>query len=185
MNELDPIPQQEADYTPPDFIVETVTDEPGIRATIRTMLPTHFLYAYPVLCAVLLVLGVILLLAGEGLIGLAAIVVGACCLFFRLTLPNRTVNRQLARFRESYGTEAVPCQLVFWPQGVVVNNRISGGCVNLRYEIIRTITRKGDYVAFRTQEKQSVILRMADIECQPDFLPYFLSKCPKAKKKGF
>ena len=185
MNVPDVIPEREENYTPPDFIVETVTDEPGIRATISTMLPTHILYVYPIICAVLLVLGVILLLSNEWLIGLAAIVVGACCLFFRLNLPNRTVERQLARFRESYGTEAVPCQLVFWPQGVVVNNRISGGCVKVRYEIIRTITKKGDYIAFRTEEKQSVILRMADIEGQPDFLPYFLAKCPKAKKKGF
>ena len=184
MNELDPIPQPAPDYTPPDFIVETVTDESGIRATIGTMLPGYFLYGYPVLCVVLLLLGFVLILASEWGIGFLAMAVGALCLIFRLNLPRRTVNRRLARFRESYGTEAVPCQLVFWPQGVVVNNRISGGCVNLRYEIIRTITRKGDYIAFRTQEKQSVILRMADIECQPDFLPYFLSKCPKAKKKG-
>ena len=185
MNELNAIPEQEPGYTPPDFIVETVTDEPGIRATISTMLPTHFLYAYPVLCAVLLVLGVILLLANEWLTGFAAIVVGAFCLIFRLTLPKRTVNRQVARFRESYGAEAVPCQLVFWPQGVVVNNRISDGSVNLRYDIIRTITKKGNYIAFRTEEKQSVIIRMEDIQNQPDFLPYFLAKCPKAKKKGF
>lgn len=183
MNELDPIPQP--DYTPPDFIVETVTDESGIRATIGTMLPGYFLYGYPVLCVVLVLLGLILLLIQETAIGVTSIVVGAICLYFRLTLPNRTVNRQLSRFRERYGTEAVPCQLVFWPQGVVVNNRLTGGCVNLHYEIIRAIIRKGDYIAVRTVEKQSFLLRTADIENQPDFLPYFLAKCPKAKKKGF
>lgn len=185
MDEQKPIPQTGPDYTPPDFIVETVTDEAGIRATIGTMLPTHFLYFYPVICIVLLVLVLLLLLANEWLIGIAGIAVGAACLIFRLTTPKRTIERQLARFRESYGTEAVPCQLVFWPQGVVVNNRISGGCVNLRYDIIRTITRKGDYISFRTQEKQSVIIRMEDIQAQPGFLPYFLAKCPKAKQKGF
>ena len=171
-------------YTPPDFMIETVTDEEGIRATVHTMLPSVRYRLNLVFGILLLVISPPLFTIQEYLLGICAIITAVCCLIFYRQLPQVAAERQIARLRESYGTTAVPCQMVFWPQGVVVNNRLSGGSVMMRYEIIRAITRCGDYLTFRTQENQSVILRLQDAADQPDFLPYFLDKCPNAKKKN-
>ena len=171
-------------YTPPDFIIETVTDPEGVNATISTMLPSVRFHMNLVLGILLLIIGPSLLVLREYLIGAVALIMGIYCMIFYWKFPARVANKQCARFRECYGTDRVPCQLVFWPQGVVINNRCSGGSARVRYEIIRNITRCGDYLTFRTEENQSVILRMRDIEDKPGFLPYFLGKCPNAKQKG-
>ena len=171
-------------YTPPDYIIETVTDEAGILAAAPVMVG-------PLRCRRNLVLGLLLFLLapslffiGEALLAVCMLIVGVCSLILYTGFPNRVAQKQVARFRESYGTDAVPCQLVFWPQGVVVTNRCSGGSAQMRYEIVRQLHRRGDYLVLRTEEKQSVIIRMADLAPFPDFIPYLKEKCPGAKVKN-
>lgn len=176
--------EENTHYTPPDYLIDTFTDEAGIRATIRTMLPP-VRYRLNLAFGILLILiSPSMLLMKEYLLGICAIVTAVCCLVFYRQLPQVAAERQIARLRESYGTTSIPCQIVFWPQGVVINNRQSGGNIMIRYEFIRAISRCGDYLTFRTQENQSVIIRMQDLADQPEFLPYFLGKCPNAKKKN-
>lgn len=176
--------EENTHYSPPDFIIETVTDEDGIFATIRAMLPPARHRLNLVFGILLLVISPPLFFMDELLLGICAIVTAICCLIFYRQLPHIAAERQIARLRESYGTTAIPCQMVFWPQGVVVNNRLSGGNITIRYEVIRAITRCGDYLIFRTQQNQSVILRLQDTAEQPEFLPYFSDKCAHATKKN-
>lgn len=170
-------------YTPPDFIIETVTDPEGVRATMPAMLSGVRYRLNLIFSILLLVLAPSLFVMREYVLGVCMLIVSVCGFIIYRRMPGQVAQRQIARFQETYGTDSVPCQLVFWPQGVVINNRCSGGSAQLRYEIVRTITRCGDYLTFRTVENQSVILRMQDIADKPEFLPYLLGKCPNAKKK--
>lgn len=176
--------EENTHYTPPDFIIDTVTDEDGIRAAIRTMIPPVRYHLNLIFGILLLVISPPLFFIDEVLLGICAIITAIICIIFYRQLPKVSAERQIARLRESYGTTAIPCQMVFWPQGVVINNRHSGGSAMMRYEIIKVITRCGDYLTFRTQQNQSVIMRMQDFADQPEFLPYFLDKCPHAAKKN-
>lgn len=171
----------------PDFQVDTVTDAQGIRAIMDMLLAPLFRVGYWVLAVICLVLGVLLILLDRGLTLLngACLFLGLFIIFLRLQLPERIVRRQLKVLRESYGTESVPIHLVFWPQGLVVNNTISGAHQNIRYDIIKLLICRKGYLVLRTQAGQSVILPMADLASQPNLVPYLLAKCPGAKKKGF
>ena len=184
MDERNPFLKSETDCAQPDFIVETATDEAGIRAANIQLQSRLIRWVYPSLCVLVIVLGIMLLLL-KSWWGAFFIIIGVLCLWVRIVVPKLTVSRQVARFRESYGAEAVPCQLVFWPQGVVIHNLLSGGSIHLRYDIINLIQNSGDYIVISTQQKQIVLIKTRDIESQPDFLPYFLAKCPGVKKKGF
>lgn len=171
----------------PDFQVNTVTDGQSIQAVMNILLSPLFRVGYWVLAVLCLVLGILLLLLDQRLTLLngACLFLGLFIIFLRLQLPKRIVNRQLKVLRESYGTETVPIHLVFWPQGVVVNNTISGAHQNIRYDIIKRLIRAKGYLILQTQAGQSVILPLADVANYPDFVPYLLAKCPQAKKKGF
>ena len=170
----------------PDYVVDTVTDGRGIRAAMDILLPPLFRVGYWVLAVLCLLWGILLLVVEQRFTFLsgACLFMGLFIIFLRLQMPKRIVNRQLKVLRESYGAESVPVHLVFWPQGVVVNNGISGAHQNIRYDIIkRMICHKG-YLVLQTQAGQSLILPMADLADRPDFLPYLVAKCPQAKKKG-
>lgn len=170
----------------PDYVVDTVTDGRGIRAAMDILLPPLFRVGYWVLGILCLVMGGLLIpLDGRlTLLSGACLFLGVFILLLRLRLPHRTAEKQLKVLRESYGTDSVPVHLVFWPQGVVVNNTISGAHVNIRYEIVRQLICREGYLVLRTQAGQSVILPLADVADRPDFLPYLVAKCPQAKKKG-
>ena len=108
---------------------------------------------------------------------------GVFILLLRLRLPHRTAEKQLKVLRESYGTDSVPVHLVFWPQGVVVNNTISGAHVNIRYEIIRQLICREGYLVLRTQAGQSVIFALADVADRPTFCPIWWPSAPRPRKK--
>ena len=171
----------------PDFQVDSVTDGQGIRAIMDILMAPLFRVGYWVLAVLCLLWGILLLLVEQQFTFLSGVCLfmGLFVIFLRLQMPKRIVSRQLKVLRESYGAESVPIHLVFWPQGFVVNNTISGAHQNIRYDIIkRMICHKG-YLVLRTQAGQSLILPMADLAGQPQLVPYLLAKCPGAKKKGF
>lgn len=171
----------------PDFQVDTVTDGQSIHAAMNILLSPLFRVGYWVMAILCLAMGVLLILLDQGLTFLsgACLFLGAFIILLRLWMPKRLAEKQLKVLRESYGTDAVLLHLVFWPQGVVVNNTISGAHQNIRYDIIKRLIRSKGYLIFQTQAGQSVILPLADVANQPNFVPYLLSKCPGAKKKGF
>ena len=171
----------------PDFQVDTVTDGRSIQAAMSILLSPLFRVGYWVLAILCLVMGLLLILLDQGLTLLsgACLFLGLFIILLRLWMPKRLTERQLKVLRESYGTDAVPLHLVFWPQGVVVNNTISGSHLNIRYDIIKRLIRAKGYLIFQTQAGQSVILPLADVDNYPDFVPYLLAKCPQARKKGF
>lgn len=184
-------PAEPVSQTPPrevpDFQVDTVTDGQGIRAIIDILMAPLFRVGYWVLAILCLVLGILLILLDRQLTLLngACLFLGLFIIVLRLQLPKRIVNRQLKVLRESYGTESVPIHLVFWPQGMVINNTISGAHQNIRYDIIKRLISHKGYLVLQTQAGQSVILPLADLTNQPNLVPYLLAKCPGAKKKGF
>lgn len=103
----------------------------------------------------------------------------------RWLLPRQMVERQLRVFRESYGTDRTPMELVFWPQGVAVQNRNNGGHVDLRYEAVRRLVRYKGYLILITAAKQMTLLTPADLERYPGLPDYLKVKCSGAKRKGF
>lgn len=182
----EPVPQTPPREVP-DFQVDTVTDGQGIRAIIDILMAPLFRVGYWVLAILCLVLGILLILLDRQLTLLngACLILGLFIIVLRLQLPKRIVNRQLKVLRESYGTESVPIHLVFWPQGMVINNTISGAHQNIRYDIIKRLISHKGYLVLQTQAGQSVILPLADLTNQPNLVPYLLAKCTAAKKKGF
>lgn len=180
-----PPPQAPAADTP-DFQVNTVTDAQSIRTVMGVLISKVFTVGYCVLGALCLLMGLLLILLELRLTLLsgACLFLGALIFVLRVQIPRRVAGKQLKVLLESYGTDAVPLHLVFWPQGVVVNNTISGAHLNIRYDIIKKLIRHKGYLIFQTQANQSVILPLADVADKPDFLPYLLAKCPQAKKKG-
>lgn len=170
----------------PDFQVDTATDGQSIQAAMNILLSPLFRVGYWVLAILCLVMGLLLILLDQGLTFLsgACLFMGLFIILLRLWMPRRLAEKQLKVLRESYGTDAVPLHLVFWPQGVVVNNTISGAHLNIRYDIIKRLIRAKGYLIVQTQAGQSVILPLADVANYPDFVPYLLAKCPQATKKG-
>lgn len=170
----------------PDFVVDTVTDAGAIRGVIGALISPAFTVGYWVLGILCLVLGLLLILLDgrPDILSVLCLALGVAICILRLMIPRRVAEKQLKLLRESYGGESVPLQLVFWPQGLVVNNKLSGGHVNFRYDLIRRLICKNGYLALVTTAGQSVILPLADVANQPDFLPYLLAKCSQAKKKG-
>ena len=186
MDELTQNQAPEPNYTPPDYIIETATDPEGIHACVKFMLPHRRYRMNLPLGLLLLVIGPSLIAMDETALGIVGLVVGIYSLIFYLTFPARVAQKQVARLEESYGTDTVECQLVFWPQGVVINNRRSGGSAKFRYDIIRSLARNGDFLTFRTTENQSVILRLTDIpeDDRDAFIEYLKNHCPHAKRIG-
>ena len=184
MDELIPTPAQESDYTPPDYIIRTTTDPEGIHACIRHMLPHKRYRLNLVFGLLLLVTGPTMLFLGETPLGIVSFVIAIYSLFFYVTFPTRVAKNQVAKLVEAYGTDTVPIEIIFWPQGVVFNNNISGGSAKFRYDIIRSIARFGDFLTFRTTEKQSIILRLTDVEEEASFLAYLKDHCPNANCIG-
>lgn len=170
----------------PDFVVDSVTDAQSIRSVMGGLISPLFTVGYWVLGILCLVLGLLLILLDgrPDTLSVLCLALGVAICILRLLIPRRVAEKQLKLLRESYGGDSVPMQLVFWPQGLVVNNELSGGHVNFRYEVIRRLIYKKGYLALSTTAGQSVILRPEDLEANPGLLPYLLAKCPGAKKKG-
>lgn len=170
----------------PDFVVDSVTDAQSIRSVMGVLIPPLFTVGYWVLGILCLVLGLLLILLDgrPDTLSVLCLALGVAICILRLLIPRRVAEKQLRLARESYGEDSVPMQIVFWPQGLVVNNKLSGGHVNFRYDLIRRLVRKNGYLALTTTAGQSVILRPEDLEANPGLLPYLLAKCPQAKKKG-
>lgn len=170
----------------PDFVVDSVTDAQSIRSVMGVLISPLFTVGYWVLGILCLVLGLLLILLDgrPDTLSVLCLALGVAICILRLQIPRRVAEKQLKLARESYGGDSIPMQLVFWPQGLVVNNKLSGGHVNFRYEVIRRLIYKKGYLALTTTAGQSVILRPEDLEANPDLLPYLLAKCPGAKKKG-
>lgn len=181
---MDEIMEQPQGYTPPDFLIETATDPEGIHACVKYILPHHRYRANLVMGLLLLGIGPSMLLMGETALGIVALLVGVYSLIFFATFLSRVANNQVRKLENAYGTDTVPCQVIFWPQGIVVNNLLSRVSVNFRYEVITSLVRVGDYLTFRTRERKSVILRLTDVEDPEDLIAYFKSKCPGARCVG-
>ena len=180
-------PDQNGAQQPPDYVVDSATDADAIRTVSPRLISPLFRVGYLILGILCLVWG-LLLLPLEGrptLLSGAFLFVGAFVLALRLIAPRRVVQRQLRVLRESYGGDSVPCRLVFWPEGLVVNNLTSGGHVNLRYDTFRRMIRYKGYLILITAAKQMTLLTPADLEGHPGLPDYLKAKCPDAKRKGF
>lgn len=171
----------------PDFVVNTVNTKEDLLAVSKLLMPSYFTIGYPVLGILLLVCGALLSVLKQGVSSLTLIcfAVGALTLVLRSVTPKRAAARQIARLEESYGSDTLPSRLVFWPEGVVLNNCLSGGSVNLRYESIAKLLRTEHHLALRTKQNQVIVIRMSDLADVPELAAYLAAKCPQAKKKGF
>lgn len=167
-------------YTPPDWLIETATDPESIHACMKHIISKRYRINL-LLGLILVVIGPTMMVLGETALGIIALIVGIHSLVVFTAFPTRAAKNQVNHLEEAFGDPTVPCQIVFWPQGVVVNNRLTGSQIHFRYELIRKIAREGDYLTWRTSEKKSVILRLQDVEDREGFLAYFKSKCPNAK----
>lgn len=170
--------------TGPDYILNTYTDEAAIRAAMPALLPRWFTLGYPVVGCVMLAADLSMVgLFGLDYTNLLLLLLTGLIFLVRWYKPRRMADKQLARLRESYGTDRIPMELVFWPQGVAIRNQRTGGQLNLRYDTIGRTLRRGNYLILRTREKQAVILNLADLAGPPEpFLDYLRAKCPQAMK---
>lgn len=170
--------------TGPDYILNTYTDEAAIRAAMPALLPRWFTLGYPVVGCVMLAVDLSMVgLFGLDYTNLLLLLLTGLIFLVRWYKPRRMADKQLARLRESYGTDRIPMELVFWPQGVAIRNQRTGGQLNLRYDTIGRTLRRGNYLILRTREKQAVILNLADLAGPPEpFLDYLRAKCPQAMK---
>lgn len=170
--------------TGPDYILNTYTDEAAVRAAMPALLPRWFTLGYPVVGCVMLAVDLSMVgLFGLDYTNLLLLLLTGLIFLVRWYKPRRMADKQLARLRESYGTDRIPMELVFWPQGVAIRNQRTGGQLNLRYDTIGRTLRRGNYLILRTREKQAVILNLADLAGPPEpFLDYLRAKCPQAMK---
>lgn len=170
--------------TGPDYILNTYTDEAAVRAAMPALLPRWFTLGYPVVGCVMLAVDLSMVgLFGLDYTNLLLLLLTGLIFLVRWYKPRRMADKQLARLRESYGTDRIPVELVFWPQGVAIRNQRTGGQLNLRYDTIGRTLRRGNYLILRTREKQAVILNLADLAGPPEpFLDYLRAKCPQAMK---
>lgn len=177
-------PQGGGGGTGPDYILDTYTDEAAVRAAMPALLPRWFTLGYPVVGCGMLAMDLAMVgLFGLDYTNLLLLLLTGLIFLVRWYKPWRMAGKQLARFRESYGTDRIPMELVFWPQGVAVRNRRTGGQLNIRYETVARVFRRGDYLILRTREKQAVILSLADLAGPREpFLDYLRAKCPQAMK---
>ena len=181
-------PAPEAPREVPDFVVDTQVDRAATQAIVNALGPRYYIVGYPVCGALCLVLGLVaFLLFDDFLMKIMAValwVVGVTFFITRFLMTKRILNKQMARHRENFGTDVIPQQLVFWPQGLVLHNLLSGGTLPIRYNIIKKVIRHKNYLFLQTQEDQPVCVHVDSLADKPDFLPYLLAKCPQAKKKG-
>lgn len=170
--------------TGPDYILNTYTDEAAVRAAMPALLPRWFTLGYPVVGCVMLAVDLSMVgLFGLDYTNLLLLLLTGLIFLVRWYKPRRMADKQLARLRESYGTDRIPMELVFWPQGVAIRNQRTGGQLNLRYDTIGRTLLRGNYLILRTREKQAVILNLADLAGPPEpFLDYLRAKCPQAMK---
>lgn len=172
--------------TGPDYILNTYTDEAAIRAAMPALLPRWFTLGYPVVGCVMLAADLSMVgLFGLDYTNLLLLLLTGLIFLVRWYKPRRMADKQLARLRESYGTDRIPMELVFWPQGLVLHNLTSGGHVNLDYEAVRRLVRYKGYLILITAAKQMTLLTPADLERYPGLPDYLKAKCSGAKRKGF
>lgn len=174
------------DAQAPDFVVETSSDIQAVKATANVILPGKTMLFYLISSIVLLLIAALILVTSDGfsLYAVLFAVVGALGFLMRQNLRKQALEQQLALFRKSYGADSVPLQLLFQPGQLEVNDRRSGGGLKLPYKNITRIQRFGDYLAVCAKGEPPVALPAADLTAQPRLLPYFLAKCPNARKKG-
>lgn len=189
MNELiltttEPAYEPDPNYTPPDYVIDSVTDPEGIHACIKHMLPHRRYRLNLILGLLLLVIGPTLIYTSEIPLGIVSLAVGLYSLYFFVTFPSKVAKNQIRKLEEIYDTDTVPSQIVFWPQGIVFNNKLSGGSAKFRWDIIQCIAKNGNYLLFRTLEKQSIILRLEDVEHEAEFIEYIKAHCPDTKFVG-
>lgn len=186
MSELQQTPAAPAEDRP-DWVVDTVLDGQSIRTVTPKLLSPLIKVGYPVLGIICLAVALFLALLEGRFTFLAGVylALGIAIFLLRWLLPRRLVERQLRALRESYGTDRTPMELVFWPQGVAVQNRNNGGHVDLRYEAVRRLVRYKGYLILITAAKQMTLLTPADLERYPGLPDYLKVKCSGAKRKGF
>lgn len=172
--------------TGPDYILNTYTDEAAVRAAMPALLPRWFTLGYPVVGCVMLAADLSMVgLFGLDYTNLLLLLLTGLIFLVRWYKPRRMADKQLARLRESYGTDRIPMELVFWPQGLVLHNLTSGGHVNLDYEAVRRLVCYKGYLILITAAKQMTLLTPADLERYPGLPDYLKAKCSGAKRKGF
>lgn len=186
MSELQQTPAAPAEDRP-DWVVDTVLDGQSIRTVTPKLLSPLIKVGYPVLGIICLAVALFLaLLEGRFTLFVGVYLALALAVFLlRWLLPRQMVGRQLRALRESYGTDRTPMELVFWPQGVAVQNRNNGGHVDLDYEAVRRLVRYKGYLILITAAKQMTLLTPADLERYPGLPDYLKAKCSGAKRKGF
>ena len=186
MSELQQTPAAPAEDRP-DWVVDTVLDGQSIRTVTPKLLSPLIKVGYPVLGIICLAVALFLALWAGGFTLFVGVYLALALAVFllRWLLPRQMVERQLRALRESYGTDRTPMELVFWPQGVAVQNRNNGGHVDLRYEAVRRLVCYKGYLILITAAKQMTLLTPADLERYPGLPDYLKAKCSGAKRKGF
>ncbi|MBR1781073.1 MAG: hypothetical protein IJ751_06715 [Oscillospiraceae bacterium] len=169
----------------PDYLINTQTDPDGLIACGKELVNPVFMVLYLALGIFFVLLGAVLYMLHLSFEAWMAWLVGGVALFLRANSPKRLAGMQAERFASRYQTEVIGQQMVFWPQGVAVVNRISLSQQNIRYEEITKLARHGDYLYFTDREDHWSILRLEDTVGLTGFLPYLRAKCSRAKQTGF
>ena len=98
--------------------------------------------------------------------------------------PRRMADKQLARLRESYGTDRIPHGTGVLAPGVAIRNQRTGGQLNLRYDTIGRTLSAGELSDPPHPGETGGHLEPGRPGGgrQSPFLDYLRAKCPQAMK---